>query len=560
MIRFLLKFTVSFLLLILSISAIAQSHYPGMFLISFTDKNQSPFSVSSPEMYLSSKAILRREKTKIAITKQDFPVNAIYIDSLKYFGAKPSFSSRWLNAVLVRMDDSLKMQALLKVSFVDSMQYLAPVKSSKKKKIKKSKQRIKKVETAMMFAPSDQISYGSSQEQLSLIGLTALHELTLGEGIQIAVLDNGFSGMKTMSVFASLFDNGQVLGTKEIANPMGDVFAAGSHGTYVMTTMAAFEPDVLVGSAPAASYWLIHTEDNDYEYPIEEFNWAVGAEFADSVGVDIITSSLIYSTFDDPKLNHTHDQLDGKTAIISRAAQMATEKGILVFNSAGNDALKPWHVIAFPADAKDVMTVGAVDINGKYALFSSLGLSKNLPIKPNVVAVGEGVKSMSPNSGKIVAINGTSFSNPTIAGATAILLKLNPTASPSEIRKAIEESASQSLKPDSILGYGIPNYYLAHILLNKDDMDGFKMVNGFTAMPNPFLTDFQIVYNLTDSQKVRLQLFDIAGKLLFEENNLPNSVGLNIKRVRATESLSQGLFIVVLHIGDEKFSRKIVKK
>jgi len=291
--------------------------------------------------------------------------------------------------------------------------------------------------------------------------------------------------------------------------------------------------------------------------------FGITSEEADALfaaGVDIITSSLIYSTFDDPKLNHTHDQLDGKTAIISRAAQMATEKGILVFNSAGNDALKPWHVIGFPADAKDVMTVGAVDISGKYALFSSLGLSNKLPIKPNVVAVGKGVKSMSPNSGKIVSINGTSFSNPTIAGATAILLKLNPTAKPSEIRKAIEESASQSLVPDSILGYGIPNYYLAHILLNNNDLDELKMENGFMVMPNPFLTDFQIVYNLTDSQKVQLQIFDISGKLLFEESNLPNSIGLNVKRVVPTTSLAQGLLIVVLHIGDEKFSRKIVKK
>jgi subtilisin family serine protease len=356
-----------------------------------------------------------------------------------------------------------------------------------------------------------------------------------------------------------LYSNAQILGTKEIANPGGDVYKAGNHGTYVMTTMAAYESAKLVGSAPAAAYWLIHTEDNSYEYPIEEFNWTIGAEFADSAGVDIITSSLIYSTFDEPSLNHNHSQLDGKTAIISRAAQTATEKGILVFNSAGNDAAKPWHKIAFPADAKDVMTIGAVDMQGNYAKFSSVGYTTDNRIKPDVVAVGKATLSISPNTGELVAINGTSFSNPTIAGATAVLLQANPNASTEDIRQAIRQSASQNLHPDSLMGYGIPNFYLAHILLNNKDLPKLKEQEGFTLMPNPFVSDLFIVYNVIDTQKVQIQVFDISGKLMFEESNINSLPGMNLYKLDKASGLSQGIYLVVLHIGNEKYTRKLVK-
>ncbi|MCK5857541.1 MAG: S8 family serine peptidase [Bacteroidales bacterium] len=558
MIKYSFYLIVFIIFLSLPFVSISQSHYPGMFLVSFTDKNQSPYSINQPKQYMSARAIMRRSQADIPIIEQDLPANPKYIDSLAFYGVQVSFSSKWLNAVLVRMDDSLNMEALLKISFVDSMQYLAPVKSKKKKRKKTA--RLKRVETGVQYQHAEYLKYGASDQQLDLIGLKQMHRKYLGEDIHIAVLDNGFRGMNKMSVFETLFDNGQVLGTKDIVNPQSSVFSAGNHGTYVMTTMAAFEPLVLVGSAPAASYWLIHTEDNTYEYPIEEFNWLVGAEFADSVGADIITSSLIYSTFDNPSLDHTHEQLDGKSAIVSRAAQIATEKGIMVFNSAGNDALKSWHTIAFPADAKDIITVGAVDMKAYYALFSSVGRSNNLPIKPNVVAVGKGVQSMSPNTGEIVSINGTSFSNPTIAGAAAVLMQANPNASIKELKIAIEQSASQALFPDSILGYGIPNFYLAHVLLNKQDVDDFKSSEGFTVMPNPFINDFFIVYNLIDTPSVSMQVFDISGKLAFEMNNLPNSLGLNLFKIDKVDALSQGVFILVLHIGDKKYSKKIVKK
>lgn len=552
----------TFLFLLLTVSTIAQSHYPGMFLVSFTDKNQSPYSVSNPKQFLSSRAIERRAKASIAIIEQDLPVNPFYIDSLNYYGAQSSFSSRWLNAVLIRMDDSLRMQELLHLSFVDSMQYLAPVKNKKSGKSSKryTKRHAKTVETGMQEFV-DEINYGASYQQLDLIGLTALHKLQyLGEGIQIAVLDNGFRGLDKMKAFNQLFENGQLLGTKDIASPKGSVFKAGNHGTYVMTTMAAYDEGVLVGSAPGASYWLIHTEDNDYEYPIEEFNWAVGVEFADSAGVDIITSSLIYSTFDDSRLNHSHDELDGKTAIISRAAQTATEKGVLVFNSAGNDATNAWHKIAFPADAKDVMTIGAVNIEGKYAKFSSVGYTVDDRIKPNVVAVGDGTKSISPNTGELISINGTSFSNPTIAGAAAILLQANPNASMDDIRSAIELSASQNAHPDSLLGYGIPNFYLAHIILNNGDMPNMEDVEGFTLMPNPFIDDLYILYTSSDSQEVVLQAYDISGKLVFESNIEESQPGVNLIKVNQASTLGQGMYVMVLFVNGQRYTRKLVRK
>lgn len=555
--QMLTKVVFFFFFLAFGFTAFGQSHYPGMFLISFTDKDQSPFLVSKPEQFLSERAIKRRFDASISIINQDIPVNSSYIDSIVSYGAKASFSSRWLNAVLIQMDDSLNMQEILNVSFVDSMQYMAPVKSIKRKK--RSKQHNKRVETGAQQA-KNKIHYGESADQLNLIGLTQMHDMQfLGEGVQIAVLDNGFRGVEKMDAFEHLFSNAQLLGTKEIANPGGDVFKAGNHGTYVMTTMAAYESDVLVGSAPGASYWLIHTEDNDYEYPIEEFNWAIGAEFADSAGVDIITSSLIYSTFDESSLNHNHSQLDGKTAIISRAAQTATEKGILVFNSAGNDAVKAWHKIAFPADARDVMTIGAVNMEGVYAPFSSVGYTSDGRVKPNICAVGQGTKSISPITGEIVAINGTSFSNPTIAGAAAVLLQANPDATMEEIREAMQQSASQSNYPDSLLGFGIPNFYLAHILLNNKDVSRMNEESGFTLMPNPFVNDLFILYNVTDSQGVDIQVFDISGKLMFEEKNIPSVAGVNIMKIEKVNTLSQGMYLFVMQIGNKKYTKKMVK-
>jgi hypothetical protein len=181
-------------------------------------------------------------------------------------------------------------------------------------------------------------------------------------------------------------------------------------------------------------------------------------------------------------------------------------------------------------------------------------------IKPNVVAVGRGVKSISPSSGKIVLINGTSFSNPTIAGASAVLMQANPQASIADLKKVIQESASQALSPDSVLGFGIPNFYLAHILLNKDDIDDFQLKDGFTVMPNPFLNDFHVMYNLSSSQAVSMQVYDVSGKLIFEKKNLPEAEGLNLYKVDDVEVLSQGLFVFVLQIGDKKYSKKVVKK
>ncbi len=535
----------------------AQSHFPGMFLVSFTDKNQSPYDIKNPEKFLSAKAIDRRQKAAISIIDQDLPANPHYIDSIGKYGAKASFSSRWLNAVLVRMDDSLKMELLKQLGFVDSVAYMAPVKS--KSKHKSSKQHSKRVVTTSQEV-SVTVDYGESYDQQELIGLPDLHKLGFhGEGMQIAVLDNGFKGMNKMPVFDNFFDNGQLLGTKDIANPGGDVFKAGSHGTYVMTMMAAFQEGLLVGTAPAASYLLIHTEDNTYEYPIEEFNWAIGAEFADSAGVDIITSSLIYSLFDDTSLNHTHAQLNGKTAIISRAAQIATEKGILVFNSAGNDAKNAWHKIAFPADAKDVMTIGAVDMQGVYAPFSSLGYTVDGRVKPDVTAVGKGAKSVSISTGKIIGINGTSFSNPTMAGATAILRQANPDASTEEIRQAIRQSATRYEFPDSLMGYGIPNFYLAHVFLNNKDIERIKEIEGFTLMPNPYIDDLFVLFNIADSQKVDFSIVDVNGRIMWERLNVPCTRGINIIKISELAGFPQGMYVVIMKAGDKTFTKKLVK-
>ncbi|MBC8146501.1 MAG: serine protease, partial [Bacteroidetes bacterium] len=290
---------ISILVVALILSSIAISQNNSKYWVLFTDKNNSPYSISNPLGFLSQKALDRRTKSSILIQQNDIPVNPFYIDSLKTIGAIVLNTSRWFNAATIFLSDSGLVDTISSLSFVKSIDCVAKETNKKKKGDKSTKGTIESSKTTEESLSN--YNYGLGYNQANLIAINLLHDLGYrGTAVTIAVLDAGFAGADTLMVFDSLWQNKQVLGSYDFVNPGESAFRKGTHGLNVLSTMAANYPFLMVGTAPKANYWLLRSEDTKTEQLVEECNWAAAAEFADSVGADIITSSLGYTDFDDP--------------------------------------------------------------------------------------------------------------------------------------------------------------------------------------------------------------------------------------------------------------------
>ena len=291
-----------------------------------------------------------------------------------------------------------------------------------------------------------------------------------GQGKKVAIFDGGFSSVYRMPAFDSLYANNRILGTRDFVEGDEFVYEASSHGTQVLSCMAANLPYLVMGTAPGASYYLFKTEDVGSEFKIEEFNWVAAAEYADSLGIDVINSSLGYTTFNDETMNYSYEDLNGKTGICSRGADIAVEKGMLVVNSAGNEGDGSWKYIGTPADGINVISVGAVKSNGSRASFSSYGPTPDGRIKPNVSAQGSRAIVAGMKGYAVTSTDGTSFSSPIMAGMVTTLWSAFPNKTNWEIKDAIEASGNQSTKPDSSLGFGIPDFFRAYVYLMEAGM------------------------------------------------------------------------------------------
>jgi hypothetical protein len=314
-------------------------------------------------------------------------------------------------------------------------------------------------DTSRLYPSGDALKspYGYAEAQIKMLNGIKLHEEGYrGKGMQVAVIDAGFMNADRMSVFASA----DITGTHNVVAPGESVYNDEGHGTKAFSCLAANMPGFMTGTAPEASYWLIKSEDARSEYPIEEDYWTAAAEFADSVGVKVISSSLGYFMFDEEALNYDRSLLDGKTAFITRAAEMAAEKGILLFISAGNEGGGDWEKITFPSDAENVFTVGAVTSEKGKSSFSSVGFTADGRVKPDAVALGTGVTVMDCN-GNVRSGNGTSFATPVLAGLGICLWQALPWLSNKEIIGLIQRVSSQYKRPDIETGYGIPDMYKA---------------------------------------------------------------------------------------------------
>ncbi len=523
---------------------------PGVYMVRFTDKNQQNYDLSHPERFLSQRAIQRRQRQNLFFKENDLPVSLTYIDSLKHMGFEVLSSSKWLNALTIKASDTALFPKLRTLSFVKPFMRKNALKSAL------IPHKTPDILTASAFYDPNQY-YGSSFGQIDIHHGIFLHEHGFrGQGILIAVIDAGFNNARNMSGFDSLWLENRVILTRDFVQPGGDVFIQASHGANVLSIIASISPGYLIGTAPKASFLLLRSENASSEYPVEEFNWAVAAELSDSIGADIISTSLGYTTFDDPSLNHTYADMNGHTAISSIAATIASSKGMIVVASAGNEGTSSWKYISAPADADSIITVGAIDVNGNIAAFSSRGPTYDKRIKPDVVAVG--YKTMIQNPDNTFGWgNGTSFSAPVIAGLTACLWQACPGKSNMEIISAIQQYSSQYTMPDSIKGFGIPDFKSALYALNTAQ----QLSNGTLHLfPNPFTTQFSAEFEAIPEGIVKIDIFDVTGRKLLEMQktvyrNIPSTIFIN-----QLASFPKGLYVVKVFSDSKTLEGKILKQ
>lgn len=483
-------------------------------IIQFTYKGPK-FTFSNPSSYLSSKAIKRRTTYQISIDSTDLPVHEMYLDSIRKLSTVLILSSsKWLNQVLIQTTDSAALKKIRSFPFVKgSMSVATKVNRINFPIDKFSSEKITAAPgSGIQMVELDSVDYGNSFGQINIHEGVYLHQNGFqGQGMTIAMLDAGYLNYHTVSAFDSLRKNNQILGTWDFVKNEPSVSEDDAHGLYCLSIMAGNLPGRYIGTAPKASYYLFRTEDVASEYPIEEHFWAVGAERADSLGVDIISSSLGYTDFDDPIFNYSYQDMNGNKTMVTRAADLAAKKGIIVCNSAGNAGGNSWKFIGAPADGDSVLAIGATNINGVPAWFSSYGPSASGKIKPEVASVGDDTYVITP-SGNIARGDGTSFSNPNLAGLIACLWQAFPEYNNMEIIDAVKRSASTYNNPNNRIGYGIPNMRLAfHYLLEKKYQKTLseKWVKAF---PNPFQSDVVILIKPKESGTIQYQLIDMSGK------------------------------------------------
>ena len=428
-----------------------------IYRIYLSDKKDSPYSLYKPSRYLSRRSVERRQRQQLPLDSTDLPVNPSYILQLQRLGATIVGKSRWQNTVLVRLNDSTHMQWYRKLPFVKSYKLVWQAPDS----ITPTAQRNKHQEEFDSYHRTEGKPYGQSYEQIKALHGHELHSMGMhGEGMMIAVLDGGFNNVDRIPAFEGV----DIRGSRDFVSPPSpSIFAETDHGTKVLSAMAINVPNYYIGSAPQASYWLLRSEDQQTEQEIEEDYWTMAAEFADSVGCDIVNSSLGYNEYDHPSMTHALWHLDGQTAFVSRSASMLASKGIILVNSAGNSGMGPWKKIGVPADADHILTVGAITAEEPHhiAPFSSVGPSQDGRIKPDVVAVGAPAFLVN-GRGALMQDMGTSFSTPIVCGLVACLWQALPTLKAEEIIELVRLTGSNTAHPDNIYGYGVPDFWKAY--------------------------------------------------------------------------------------------------
>lgn len=529
------------------------------------NKDNNPYSLNNPGAFLSQRALDRRNNSGIALDLKDLPVTPSYITQIVATGAEVVYSMKWFNAVTVRTNSASVLSAIAALPFVDHVDIVSNDHYTHPGKVNG----FKSEDAILPFAYTSPLPtaktkstgtfhYGQAYNQAHMIAVDALHNLGYaGEGMVIAVLDAGFYHVDQIDAFDSLWQHNQILGTRDFHIPGNNVFGDNmhTHGTSVLSTMGANIPEQMVGTAPHASFWLIRTEVGETESLVEEYNWCAGAELADSVGADVINSSLGYTTFDNPEFNHSYADMNGHTTPVTRAADIACSRGILVVNSAGNEGGSAWQYIGAPADGDSVFSIGAVDAGGNYASFSSTGPTSDGRTKPDVTAQGAGT-TVVYGSGIIMPGSGTSFSSPVTAGGVACLWQSRPSFSAQEIRNAIRSTASKASNPDSLYGWGIPNLVNARLFLNTVEQEK-TADRDFILTPNPF-ADAPALQNVSGNPVAgNVSILDIRGEILWT-GKISLTRGSSVS-LHGFDNLPAGIYLVCMETGKVKRILRAIK-
>jgi serine protease AprX len=509
------------------------------YMVFFKDKQGSVYSTSNPSAYLSQRAIDRSAKENIAISEEDLPVNESYLEVIRNLGATVLYPTKWMNGVLVECEPELAT-TLQSEEFVERIEYVAPGVRPAAGRVRGGK-----------FKESNSDGAAATDVQLSMLGLDQMHANGYrGEGVLIAVMDAGFPGGNGSFFQHIVNENRLELSTSyDFVSGNTNVFTKHYHGTHVWSIMGAYSQGLYTGGAYKARYVLFITEYAPTEYRVEEYNWLFAAERADSLGVDIINTSLGYTTFDDPSMDYTQSQIDGETAVITRAASMAASKGILVVVSAGNSGNDPWQIISAPADSKDVLAIGAVTSSGTRSSFSSMGPTADGRIKPDVAALGSGVSFITPSS-TIGTGNGTSYAAPLIASLAATLKQKFPNLLSADLRDTIRKISSQAEQPDNLLGYGIPN--VLGLITSIDSEVGKIRADIY---PNPF------------TSQVILQLYDVSSREVKVRGSDSKGMGISMevnpvyddRLIVDLKSNPPGLYFIHLSTGTKTSVYRVVK-
>jgi serine protease AprX len=543
------------LIILVSINTYAQDKY----VVFLKDKNNNPYSVNNPSQFLSQRSIDRRARYNIPVIEQDLPVTPAYVTGIANTGAIVFCRSKWFNTVTVEADTS-EIIAVGALSYVDSYKKVIGVNIPKG--INKSKfEEAKKISGSAKTNASTY--WGLADSHIELINGKPLHNMGFkGEGMLIAVLDAGFPSVDNHFLFDSLRNDNRIKGTYDFVFNSPYVYHESGHGTAVLSLMAGKDPNNFVGTAPDANYILIHTEDdrNGSEYIIEEYNWVSGAEYADSMGADVLNTSLGYTTFNAASQDHTYADMNGVTAPITIGADIAFTKGMLIVNSAGNSGNSSWHYISAPADGINVMAIGSTDSTGVIAGYSSHGPTSDNRVKPNVS--GQGSDCFFADQGGGYGQNsGTSFSGPIIAGMSACLWQAFPNRTNAQIKSAIEQSADRYLTPDDDYGYGIPDFGLAYTILFNTGIEPDARTQKKLILKNiPFKDQLEFDYIAGEEKEINVKVMDMMGRIIFDQT-YPVSANTNnhIPSIHSLSTIAAGIYIININSNQSNIAEKILK-
>lgn len=535
------------LLLLLAVLAAPIMNAQEDALVFFADKEDVATSIANPITIMTQEAIDRKTLQGTVIDERDVPVNEDYISQIKAApGITVHAKSKWMNSAYIRgsqteIEDLLNLSFVTDVEFMDKSLNFGPTTGNVPDKF------------AIENQPSRIIyNYGAATNQTEMLEAQYLHEQDFtGEGMIVAVMDSGFPNVLTNPAFSHLVSNGKLLGTYDFALRQTNVDGTGSHGARTFSDIGAFIQDQFVGTAPEASFYLFRTEYGPTENPVEEAWWVEALERADSLGVDVVNTSLGYRGYDNPAYDHTYEDLDGETTIGARGGNHAFDKGMILVTSAGNGGTSSFPTVGTPGDSRGILTIGAVNGAGNYASFSSIGPTVDGRVKPDVMAQGAS-SAIVDSDGNVTTGSGTSFSSPIMAGAVASLWQARPEVPNGHVMQVIRESAHLFNNPTDQMGYGIPNFQDAYDALLVLGLEDQLLSEQFALYPNPVSTKVNISFPQT-IERAEINIYNVLGKLVLSKqiSALDNAVDVS--------NLTSGMYIASIASNNKTNSFKLIK-